>query len=230
MTCDQVRAFDYLAIDRNSNLLGHAIQLQSTLDATDFSGTYETPINVTLPSTRGPSQQLDNRLGAVTEEGAWLMRFPLRAAKAIQLYVPSLGAGITTQIGGIWCGLSWAPGSTTVPRYFSRPQDEEGDVFGVQEATSDAGWVGRSQLVNTRQGTITYKLSDFFEYDQVRFHLRGLFGAGLPTWLLADDEQAERAVLARRPAGAMGFPFPTDWGYRAGQIPWIEHEPAEAGS
>src|SRR5574342_985447 len=41
--CDRVRAFDYMAIDWNTNLLGRAIKLQCTFDATDFLGTYETP-------------------------------------------------------------------------------------------------------------------------------------------------------------------------------------------
>lgn len=225
-TFDQVRMFDYLAIDRNSNVLGQALQLWGTLDATDFSGTYETPLNLTAPSSRGPSQRLDNSRGVVTEEGVFLIRFPARAAKAIQLYLPSMGAGVTAQVGGIWCGLSWAPGSSSVPRYFSRPQDEEGDVFTVNESLSDAGWRGRSNARRTRQGEITYKLSDFFEYEQVRLQLRGIFGEGFPTWLVADDEQAERAVLAVRPADSpLSFPYPTGYGYRAGQVPWVELDP-----
>src|SRR5574342_1254301 len=47
---DRVRAFDYMAIDWNTNLLGRAIKLQCTFDATDFLGTYVTPLNLTLPA------------------------------------------------------------------------------------------------------------------------------------------------------------------------------------
>lgn len=220
---DRVRAFDYVALWVH-NLAGKAVKLQGTLDATDFSGTYEEPLNLTLPAVATSPMNLDNGLGVLTEEGSFLIRFPVRIAKAVRLLVPAMGAGLKPQVT-VRCGLSWSPGSASSPGYFDEPWHDEGDTLLIEEMVSDAGYRGRNRPARVRSGMVTHRLGSFFDYDLVRYHLRGVFGEGFPSWLVMDDEQADRAWLAVRSGEYQTYGYEGDEPYRKGGFAWVEHEP-----
>lgn len=214
---DRPRALDFVALDRGHNLAGVGVDFKVTTGATDFSGTYETPFDITLPSSSTPGH-VDDPLGVRTEEGAWVKRFPMRIGHAIEFQIDAMGAGLLPNIVGLHVGLSYSP------NYFESPVEDETDVLMVEETQVTSGWVGRGQPYRPRQGTITYNL-DYAEYDKVRYHVLGQFGDGNPMWLVFNASQADRAIqVIRASNSALGFPQPNDWPYRAGQVPWIEHE------
>ena len=211
---DQVRAADFLALDRGHNLAGFAIELHVSND--DFT-TYETALAVTLPAATAPGA-VDDALGVRTEEGAWLKRFALRAGKQWRLYVPAMGTGLKPQVVGLYLGCSLAL------EYFDRPfQDDQDELVGAT-VESDAGWLGRSRSIQRRAHELEVKLPSFAAYDQVRYHLQGHFGKGRPMWLLHDLDQADRAVLVVRAPGTLGFGFTPGWGWRRGKLGYVEHE------
>jgi hypothetical protein len=216
---DRVRWVDYLALDRGHNLGGKTLTLKLTLDATDFSGSFES-LSFTIPSVSSPGS-VDDPNGVTTEEGVWFVRFPGRVAIATRLDIPALGAGIKPIVPGLYCGSSLGT------EFFGLPSEEEGDELQVMETETDAGWVGRSRAVQRRSGVITYRLRSLLAYDQIRLHLQGYFGAGHLMWLIHNREQAERAILVQRPRARLAFGYQPGWGYKQGQIPWQEYEPLE---
>lgn len=216
VTCDRLRAADMLVIDRGHNLAGKAVELRVSDD--DFA-TYEVAFSATLPA--GPSGGAESATsGAWTEEGAYLRRFDLTAGTQWRLVIPAMGAGLRPQIVGLYLGLSWQPGE-----YLDLPWAEEETELVYAEARSSAGWVGAADLARGRVGELNVRLDDYLAYDFARYHLEGHFGRRRPTWILYDEDQAERAVLAVRPPGRAGFRFDRGWGYRQATVSWVEHEP-----
>lgn len=217
VTCDQVRAADMIAIDRGHNLAGRTLELRASDD--DFQ-TYETVATLTVPSgPSGGAGHLDH--GVWTDEGAYLCRFPLAAATQWRLVIPAMGAGVRPEIVGLYLGLSYSPG-----RYLHQPWADEEDELSYIETASDARWVGAGRTSRPRVGELRVRLEDYLAYDLARYHLVGHFGERRPTWIVYDEAEAERAVLAVRPQGRSGFRFDSEWGYRQADIGWIEHEPA----
>jgi hypothetical protein len=108
----------------------------------------ETVVSITLPAASAPGS-LDDTLGVRTEEGAWVKRFSLRAAKYWRWYVPAMGVGLKPQVVGLYLGLAFAP------NYFNRPLDDDGDVLVVTESQSELGWIGRGPQGRQRQGVIS---------------------------------------------------------------------------
>lgn len=213
-TNDRVRAWNMVALDRGHNLAGIRVIHEASDD--NFATT-QTVFDITLPAATAPGS-LDDALGVRTEEGAWLKRFPTRSAKYGRLRIPAMGVGLKPQIVGVWAGL------TLTPPQLGLPHAPDQDEFTVEETVSQAGWRGRTAPVVVRVGTITLKLTDTFAYELARYHLQGHFGRGRATWIIHDDLQADRAVLALRPQGRLGLARDPGWFYPAGQVEWIEHE------
>lgn len=213
---DQVRSFDFLYL-YNHNLGGKTLKLWVTSDATDFTGTYEEIFNITVPNATA-SLPADNTNGVKTEDGAFLIRFPLRVGKAVRFVIPSLGAGLKPEIGYGLLGLSWSAEFPSDPHH-----DSDTELITELEQT-DAGWRGAGRVAAPRQGSLTLELSSFWAYDLARYHLEGHFALRRPMVLIQDDEQADRAVLAVRPPGRAGFRFTPDWPYRSGVVEWEELE------
>jgi len=214
---DRLRALDFVGLDRGHNLKGIGVDLKVTNDATDFTGTYETAFDLTLPSVSVPGD-IDDPLGVRTEEGAWLKRFPVRVGKAVEFQIDAMGAGLLPNIVGLHIGLSFSP------EYFEAPLDDETDALMVEETQVPSGWMSRGQVYRPRQGTIHYNLNHA-EYDQVRYHLLGQFGDGHPMWICFDDAQANYAYQVVRAGGQLGFPQPSDYPWRQGEIPFVESAP-----
>lgn len=214
-TCDRVRAANYVALDKGHNLAGKQVKLEFSDD--DFTS-IQTAVDVVIPASAATGA-IDDAFGVVTEEGAWLMRYPTRTAYAARLFIPAMGAGLTPRVVGLWVGLAYSP------EHLYRPSDPDGDFFAVEETVTGTGAVGRALPWNRRQGQLRLKMSDEFEYELARYHLRRIFGAGAPTWLIHDEQQADRAVLAQR-VGNSELLFPREsgsgWAHQQGAIPWQE--------
>lgn len=214
---DRIRAANMIVLDRGHNLAGKSFKLEGSDD--NFT-TIDTVIDITIPSVTAPGS-IDETLGIVTEEGAWIKRFPLRAHLYWRIFIPLMGAGLTPFIVGVWLGLSYEPD------FLWRPSAEGMRQLAGREFVSPSQWRGRSVLVQPRTDTLTLKLKDVFVYDQARLHLEGLFGSGWPTWIVYDEDQADRAILALAPLGTVGFVLAagTDWSNKQAQIRFIEHAP-----
>lgn len=218
---DRTRAFDCCALWVH-NLAGEGLRIQCSDD--DFATT-QTIFDATLPTTPGAGD-VDDALGVLCENGMWLKRFPVRMASAVRLYSVAMGAGLKPQVAGM-LGLSFSLGQYDKP---FAPSDTE---LVVREETNESGWTGRGPRRLRRHGSIIVKTRSAFEYDQLRYHLEGRYAAGAPMLIVHDDSQAERAVMAQRPAqGRFGFHGVADWPdeLRTGEFAWQEMDPAEVGA
>ena len=215
VACDKVRAANMIVLDRGHNLKGESFTLECSND--DFTTTETILSAITLPSVSAPGD-VGEGLGVRTEEGAWVKRFPLRAAKYWRVTVPAMGASQRPNIVGLWLGLSWES------RVFDLPWSDEASQSGGNVSISPSGWEG-GQLAERRTGTIGLRMDNAYEYDQARYHIQGLFAAREPMWLIYDGGQADRTILVTRPPGRLGFEFPSgDWLDRRGSFQWSEHE------
>ena len=221
---DRTRGADMLALDRGHNLAGATVSL---LCSNDNFTTSETVFTATIPLTSIPGGTLDGANGCVTEEGAWVKRFPLRAARYWRFSIPALGSGIVAQVVGCWLGKSFYPSSQS-DWLFTVPTSADGGTLQGLEATSEAGWVGRGLQTDRREGTIPLKLVSHFSYDLARYHLQALFGYGRPMWIVFDDSIAERSFCAIRPQPQFGFRREQQWAYPQAMIPYQEHEALRA--
>lgn len=213
IVCDRVRAFDFVCL-WDHNLAGETLRWQASDD--DF-GTIQTLFDATLP-TISATGDVDDALGVLTEDGMWLKRVPVRAAKAIRLFVPAMGANQRPSINGL-VGLSYA---------FDRDLGDLVDATELQttEERSEAGYVGRGVRAVGRSGAVPIKLPSLFDYEQFRYHLHR-YGHGAPAPLVFDEARAEQAVMAIRPIGRLGFRQGRDYFYPTGELPFQEHEPVE---
>lgn len=214
--CGAERAANMVVLDRGHNLGGYQITLQVSSD----DATWTDVLDLTVPAVPSTGA-LDDGLGVVTGEGAWLRRFPLVSGPYWRLYVPAMGAGLRPQVVGLWLGLAWAP-----TRHLGFPVDDVGDDVVVQIHESDTGWQGAGRVTARRSGTMRVALDSDAEWDALRPHLEE-FAVRRPTWLLHDDEDAAEAVLAIRPEQArLGFGYADDWiNKRRGELAWVEWEP-----
>jgi len=216
--CDRVRAADCIVLDRGHNLGGYDVELRGSNQAA-FT-TYETILDITLPTASAPGH-IDDALGVRTEEGAWLKRFAPRPYQYWRTFVPAMGASLKPEIVGLWLGLSYSP------QYLDMPWNEDGTELVVRQTGNEVGWVGRGVANKVRTGAISLSLSSYQEYEaKARYHLQGLYADGFPMWIIFDEEQADRAVLADMPAGSLRLEYtPGAHGYRTGQVGWREREP-----
>jgi len=217
VTCDRVRAANTLALDRGHNLAGVAL---SVIGSNDNFTTYRAVWQGTVPTAITSPGDLDNTNGVVTEEGAFLVRFPTDAYTYWSLEIPALGAGILPQVVGAWLGLAWQPD------FLGNDWGEDQCELVCQEQSSDLGWVGRTYPQPRRNGSLVFQLTDYWSYELARYHVQGHFLArGRPMWIVMDRSQAERAVLAEFMPGTNGLRYRRGWGFRSGDIGWREHEP-----
>lgn len=217
--CDRVRYGNCVALDRGHNLTGERLLILVSND--DTAPGEVSAVDVTIPSVTGTD--IDDPLGVVTEDGAWIKRFPGVSGIYWRAYVDAMGAGLRPEIVRLQVGLAWSP------PVFGFPWSEDEDELGGMESESDAGWIGSSRMWNRRSGVLRIKLAEEggTDYDEARLHLGGFFGRGRnPAWLCYDDEQADRAVCAVRPKGVNGFKVDRDWtNKRQAEVPWVELEP-----
>jgi hypothetical protein len=216
-TMDRVRASTMLALDRGHNLTRLIYEVSQ-----DNFTTVEPVFDVTLPTATAPGS-LDDDFGVRTEEGAWLKRFPLRAAQYGRIRIPAMGAEQKPKIVGLWVGLGYAVD-------LLRPLSDDQDEARADETTTPAGWRGSGPPGFVRTGTLRLELPDLFEYQRARYHLgpQGHFGRRRPTWVVLDDAEAERALLAIRPVGTLGFAREPRWAFHKADVPFLEHEPLAA--
>lgn len=216
---DRVRAHNCIVLDRGHNLAGKTFELRSTNDATDFSATFETVFDVTMPSVTMPGP-IDNGLGVRTEEGAWIKRYPLRTGKAVELFIDAMGANVKPEIVNLWVGLAIDAGQPYLPH------DQDSHELLSVSVETESGWIGRARRTRRRRGVITIKLTSYAAYEeQIRYHVMGLFGDGVPMWIVPDGDQAERAFLAVRD-GVVSAPLGVGgYGYATVTIPFVEFSP-----
>ena len=166
---------------------------------------------------------IDDANGITTDEGAWLKRFASVSDRYWRLRIPKMGIDPVTEesikpkIVGLWLGNTWEPGKLTIPM-----PDEHAETV-TQRGIGDRGWQGNTQAVRRRVGELFLQLdaaaepaalAAIAEYDLLR-----------PMWIIHDANKAERAVLAQRQDGRMGFGFEPGWFPRQGRIPWSEYQP-----
>lgn len=217
-TYGRIRAVNMLALDRGHNLGGKTFAYQVSDDG---FVTPETVATVTMPTVAGGS--IDDPNGCATEEGAWLKRLTTGhpyAASAGRVVFNAMGTGLKPNVIGLQVGLGWE-----VDLY--RPLERDGDQLLGEESETERGWVGAGVLTRARSGSLTVKLPDLLSYDQARYHLMGQYGAGRPTWLIFDTEDARDAVLIKRRARQrLAFGLRSDWGYQAATFDYQEHQAA----
>jgi len=219
---DQVRGADMVALDRGHNLAGKQIKLEFSDD--DWATPAQVAVDCFIPANPGAGS-LDDANGVVTEEGAWLKRFPFRSGAACRLYVPAMGAGLRPQVVGLWVGVSYSP------EHLFRPSAPDNDFLLVEETVFPSGWRSHGRAAYPRQGAIRLKMADYFAYELARYHLQFVFGRNRPTWIVHDEDQADRAVLADRVANSeLGLvkESGSNWSHPQGLIAWSEREPLAA--
>lgn len=218
---DRSRLADMVALDRGHNLAGQVISL---LCSNDNFATSETVFSCTLPAVAQPGGDIDDPLGAVTEEGAWLKRFSPRAALYWRFQIGAMGANLVPNIVGFWLGKAFYP-SGLGDWMLNLPVSPDGGSLVGLESTSEAGWVGRGIQTPRKEGSIPLRLVTEFNYDLARYHLEAGFGMGRPMWIIFDDNLSERAFLAIRPQPPFGFRREQTWYFPQALVPYQEHEP-----
>lgn len=218
VTCDRIRAVNMLAIDRNSNLRGMNVTLQGSDD--NFA-TGHVCWQGTIPTTITSPGDLDSLNGVLTEEGAFLVRFPTAVHWAWRFIIPAMGAGITQVVGGAWLGMGLQLD------FLGRPHGEMlGEVMSDVVQMSATGWEGSTTPVNRRTGDLVIQLTDDASYELCRLHIEGHFLARKRAmWIIPNRHQAERALLAIKQPGVQGFRIESGWGYKQAVIGFKEHEP-----
>lgn len=216
VTCDQVRAADFVALDRGHNLAGYTVRIDVSDD--DFT-TYQTAFSGVLPAATAPGS-LDDALGVRTEEGAWLKRFDLRSGKYWRLFVPAMGSSLKPQVVGLWLGKSWE-----LARGLTLPVVPRGADIVAELIESAAGWQGRGRATPRQAGTLSYRCASEIEGELAEYHLDGQFGLYRPAWLVHDTRRADRARLVIRTQERLGGQYGEDWTDKlAYQVAYVEHE------
>lgn len=206
---------DYWAFDRGHNLGGEIVDLERSTDGIAWTNVD----TVTIPSTAGG--QIDDANGCLTDEGAWIRRLAAAstADRHLRINVRAMGVGLTPRVVGLWAGTHYAPGPVYLPL-----QDED-DILLAERTQSPKGWAGSTIHVRKRIGDLNFKLLSIAAYTTAATHIRDNYGRGRLMWIIHDDANSRRAVLAQRPIGRAGFQFPPDFGFRTAVVPWEEYEP-----
>lgn len=174
------RAFDFVAIDRDSNHLGYPYSLTHSSDA--FATTGTTVWSLTIPTV--PGGALAGALGCVANDGSWLKTFPAEVASSIRLNSLAMGSGLVPQLTAVWIGKSWQPEGLV---QYQHADDDR--LSRRQRATeSDAGWLGKGKATPLRRAVISLHLESAYDYDMVRYHVLDLMVNGHPAWVCWDRE------------------------------------------
>lgn len=217
-TFDRLRNFDLLFVDRDHNLSGHEISVRISDDG--FT-TYTEVGEYTVPANPTPYASLYDDSIIRTDEGAVLMYLGSQSANAVQLSIPAMGTGLAPELAGVMIGKSWSPDkAVTLPWDLAGQPDLIYSAVESPQAQAASGEVGRKQ-----SGSFRLKLEDEAEYAVARYHIDDLYSSLKPMVVIPDDEEAERARLAFKPAGRTGFERTGDWFPPQVEVPWVETEP-----
>jgi hypothetical protein len=206
--CDEERSADLIVLDRGHNLTGKRIVL--TADAVEV-------LDLSIPSAALSESSIDDGVGVVTGEGAWLRRFEPAAGVDWRL---TIHGDQTCEIRGLYLGSAWQlPHFLDLP-YYPHSHDVRFDTF-----VTDAGWMGRGPVARPRTGVLNIKLhtdaSLALAEDTV-----DRFTSGRPMWIVHAPAAARRdTVLADSPTGEAGFHRQGGWYYGQAAVRWIEREP-----
>lgn len=209
------RAYNFLALDRGHNLAGKQVVWECSSD--NFVST-QTMADVVIPAAAGTGH-LDDALGVVNEEGAWHKRIPTRTAAYWRIRIPAMGAGLTPRIVGATLGLAIGVDCLM-------PWDPDASELGFAETVSSRGWRGRRDLHRHRAGVLRIQTSSLFEADNLRYSL-SLYDAGRPMWIIPDEAQADRSLLAVHPGGRFGLAQTREFFFPSGELPFVESQALE---
>ena len=212
--CDVSRSADMLAIDRAHNLAGQTVRLQTSADGVVWGDL----ISFVVPSTLNANADLDS--GAATEEGAFVRRFTATAALHWRVFVDSMGAGNRPKIMGLHLGTSFSPANSLV-KPFSHGEYE----LTHTETTSPHGHTAAGTIAQKRRGSFRIECVDRSEWAVARLHIDQRFLRRRPTWLVLDDAEAEKALLAVHPTGVAGFKVEGQWSEYQGEFSYAELGP-----
>jgi len=216
-----MRAANFIAIDRESNLHGVGVQLNIGHQSTFPTSGGEELFSVTIPSTSTVGH-VDDPTGVVTDEGVWIKRFPTVAARGWRLEIDAISTGIQLpQITGLWLGLALEV------RPFDEPWSDQMTDLQAQEMFSSLGQTGVSRAQSYRAQNFGLRVRNIAEVGFASFTLEHLFADNYPMWLIPDLNASNKARLVKR-NGPVGFRYDESWpnlprgdfGYREYQ-PWV---------
>lgn len=210
---DRLRGFDFLALDRGHNLEGVQIILEATHDG---GSTWDTVWDRTLPSVMAGGD-IDDELGVVTSEGAYLTRFPFETGDGVRVRIPAMGAGLRPVIVGLWVGQSWSV------EHLERPATLHGGTVVVQTMETAVGWRGTSTPSLRRRSPTVLKFDGWMKADEAERHLHD-YAALRPMWAVLDKRRAERGYLTRAVEQVVELTVKADWGYPQIGLELEEHE------
>ena len=217
--CDRVRVADMLVLDRGHNLAGKTVSLILSNQSSFAAST--TLWSFTVPTRSQYGSRLNGPPGAYTEEGAWLYRWVTAAAKYWRFQVSAMGSGLKPKIVGLNLGLSYRP--TRAP---TLPWDDESRQLDFQQVQSDTLWVGSNRKSQRRVfGPWAMRMRDDNEYTKVRRHIHELYWRGEFMWVVPDEDQAERALLAFAEPGVYSAGFDGEYPQRTLVLSGSEHQP-----
>jgi hypothetical protein len=194
--------------------LGKEVILERSDD--NFS-TSATVFDIVIPTASGTGS-LDDSFGVLSEESAWIVRFPKVSAYYWRLRIPAMGASLRPKIVGAHLSNSFAfdPWRPTAP-----DQTEAGGDM----AESDAGWQAVGAPWLRRTDTLRIQLQTLFDYELAATAFRH-WDLRRPCWLVPDETYAQTARCIIRPNGVAGFSRAPDWFPHKIELPAIEHEAA----
>lgn len=216
VTCTSTCTCDFVALDRGHNLATERVVVEGSVDGTNYTNV----ATAVIPATTA-TFDVDDADGGLTEEGAFLKRFTEAEYSWWRTKVNNMGVGLIPEIVGLWLGDS------IEMRPFDFPwTDDEHMLFGPV-TTTQWGWEGVGDVVARRQGTIGLRCRDSTDFANMKTHIVEQFGRRRrPMWIVPDQAQADRAVLAVRDMnGVWGTQFDGRWPERRVSFGWIEHEP-----
>lgn len=217
-TFDRVRMIDMLAIDRDHNLDGKVVRVR--VSSNGF--TNYTEVAATVPSQVLPYSRLSFTNGVRTEEGAWIWRFGPLAGNAVRVVIDAMGVGLRPEIVGLYVGQAYRP-ENALRKPFTHGKRE----LDYPMTKSPAAWVGAGEISQRRRGQYRLRVSRE-DYPLGRYHVEGLYLRGRPTWIVPDDEEAEKAWLSRAEPQTAGFEIPEGRNDYHCDLDCPEHEPRVA--
>lgn len=216
---NRVRVVDTIFIDRGHNLEGKEVRIQISSD--NFATYTERP--ATLPTQTFAYSRLNQVNGVRTEEGAWGWTFTPAAGTAVRLYVPAMGSGLRPEIVGLYIGQRFRPQNALLkPFTFGK---RELDYESIRSPTA---WVGAGEVSQRKRiPNLKIRLADG-EFPVARYHVEELYLRARPSWLVPDDEHAEKSYLSRAEPQLGGFEIPEGHSQWHVEVDAPEHEPRTA--
>ena len=215
---NRVRLFDCAFLDRGHNLGGKTVRIQASFD---LFATYSERVAV-IPTQTVPYSRLSQTNGLRTEEGAWGWRFDPLAGSACRIYVDAMGAGLRPEIVGGYVGQCFRPTNPLIKPFSFGKRQLDYEVIRAPSA-----WAGAGEISQRKNLELNIRLEDG-EYPAGRYHMEELFMRAHPSWIVPDDDQAEKAYLSRAEPQEAGFEVPLGKSQWEGRFMAPEHEPKAA--